>query len=126
MLIAEDHPDLITAMTMIFDRAGHSVLTARDGRTTLDLTRGCRPDLVVLDVAMPGMTGLQVCRTLRADPQTAATAILIVSSWALPAAVQDGLAAGADDYLIKPFRNDELLARAQGLLSRARGLERSP
>jgi two-component system phosphate regulon response regulator PhoB len=125
VLIAEDDQDLSVALRMIFERAGHDVLMARDGRAALDLARRYRPDLVVLDVSMPGVTGLDVCRALRAAPETAAAAILIVSAWASPAHVQTGRDAGADDYIVKPFRNDAMLARAEALLSRAGGLGRS-
>jgi DNA-binding response OmpR family regulator len=126
VLIAEDNADLSLAMTMIFRRAGHQVLTAGDGQATLKLTRQRQPDLLVLDVSMPGTNGLDTCRALRGDPDTAAIAILMVSAWASPADVLAGHEAGADDYLVKPFRNDQLLSRADAMLSRMQVPRRPP
>lgn len=120
VVIGEDDPDLCTAMKMIFQRAGHQVCVAADGLTTLETARRWRPGLLVLDVAIPGMSGLEVCRVPRADAGTAHLPILIVSASAFPGDLDAGRAAGADDYLAKPFANAELLARATTLLRRCR------
>jgi DNA-binding response OmpR family regulator len=120
VLIVEDDPDVCTALKTIFMRAGYRVLTAANGSEAIDLTHRWRPDLMLLDVSMPGITGLDVCRIVRADPDLPNVAILMVSSWAFATDFEAGLAAGADGYLVKPFSNDEVLARAQALLDRRR------
>ena len=120
VLIAEDDPDVCTALKTIFMRAGYRVLTAADGTAAIDLTHRWRPDILLLDVSMPGITGLDVCRIVRADRSLTQTAILMVSSWAFASDFEAGLAAGADGYLVKPFSNDEVLERAQALLDRRR------
>jgi DNA-binding response OmpR family regulator len=120
VLIAEDDPDVCTALKTIFMRAGYRVLSAADGSATIDLTHRWRPDLLLLDVSMPGITGLDVCRIVRADPDLSHVAVLMVSSWAFASDFEAGLAAGADGYLVKPFNNDEVLARAEALLDRPR------
>jgi DNA-binding response OmpR family regulator len=117
VLVAEDDRDICTVMKTIFGRVGHRVLTAADGPTTLDLARRWRPDLVTLDLSMPGTHGLEVCRALRADPDTAGVAILIVSAWDLTCDTNAGREAGADDYLVKPFTSADLLAHAESLLT---------
>jgi DNA-binding response OmpR family regulator len=118
VLVAEDDPDLRAAMKLIFERAGYRVLIAPDGVATLDMVGQWHPDLIVLDVRMPGASGLDVCRTLRADPAVATVPILIVSASVLTGDVKAGTEAGADAYLAKPFSNNELLTNATALLSR--------
>jgi DNA-binding response OmpR family regulator len=120
VLIAEDDPDVCTALKTIFMRAGYRVLTAPDGTAAVDLTHRWRPDLLLLDVSMPGITGLDVSRIVRAEPALSHVAVLMVSSWAFATDLEAGLAAGADGYLVKPFSNDEVLARAEAVLDRRR------
>jgi two-component system response regulator MprA len=120
VLIAEDDPDVCTALKTIFTRADYRVLTAADGTTAVDMIHRWRPDLLLLDVDMPGITGLDVCRIVRADRSLSGLPILMVSSWAFATDFEAGLAAGADGYLVKPFSNDEVLARAQALVDRRR------
>jgi diguanylate cyclase (GGDEF)-like protein len=86
----------------------------------LDILRGEMPDLVVLDVMMPQVDGVEVCRRLREDPRTRGTSVIMLTARALSADVLVGLAAGADDYVIKPFHPVELLARVKSTLRRAR------
>jgi CheY-like chemotaxis protein len=76
VLIAEDDPDICAVMKLILGKAGHRILTAGTGPVALDMVRRWRPDLLVLDLSLPGMTGMEVCRAVRADPATAATTIL--------------------------------------------------
>lgn len=93
---------------------GSSSVAVGDGPAALTIARQRRPALLVLDVELPGMSGLEVCRAIRADPDLCAVAVLIVSGWAWPGDVDVGRAAGADDYLTKPFTNAEILARGAG------------
>jgi DNA-binding response OmpR family regulator len=119
VLIAEDIDDLTFALEWLFTRAGFVVRTAPDGLQTLKAVREQLPDLLVLDLVLPDLSGLEVCRALRADPATAAVPILMMSAYALPADVRAGRDAGADDYMTKPFQTAELIARCLALLPEA-------
>ena len=115
ILVVEDEPDLRYVLRLIFTRAGHEVTEAGDGAAALASVRDSAPDLVVTDVMMPVMDGVELIRQLRADPVTAAIPILAVSAdWEL--------AVDADATLAKPYRHPELLAAAEGLIREGRGL----
>ena len=96
------------------------MVTAPDGPTALAAAVMELPDLAVLDVTMPGMSGTDVCRALRADPATAGMAIIVLTARAQEADVQAGFKAGADDYVPKPFSPRELASRVEALLARVR------
>jgi DNA-binding response OmpR family regulator len=101
-------------------RAGCTVATeVADGTQALTAARTDPPDLAVLDVSMPGATGLEVCTALRADPATAGVPVLLLSAGATPDDVARGLAAGADAYLAKPFSVAGLVARVRELTAGA-------
>ncbi|MEU4426800.1 response regulator [Actinoplanes sp. NPDC024001] len=119
VLVGDDDPDTRTVLRMLLTRAGHEVMLACDGPDTVAAARHRPPDVLLLDRAMPGMDGYQVCRMLRAHPSTRTVAIMLVSAMSHYADVDDGLAAGADDYLFKPFNNQDLLARVRALASAA-------
>ena len=91
-------------------------LVAPDGPSAIELCRTAHPDLVFLDVMMPGMDGYDVCRTLKADPATADIKIVVLTAFAQHATMQHALDAGADDYMTKPFRTAQLLEKATELL----------
>jgi len=99
---------------------GHEVLIERDGEGGLAAARQEMPDLVVLDWMMPRMTGLEVCLAVRSDPGLERMPIILLTAKAQEADVQRGFAAGADDYLVKPFSPRELASRVEALLTRAR------
>jgi DNA-binding response OmpR family regulator len=122
VLIAEDDPDLGAAMRLLFGRTGHRILTASDGAAALELTRRWAPDLLVLEAAMPGMTGAEVCRAVRSDPRTAAIPVMMVARRAAPGAGPAGPA--PDDYVTRPFDASDIMARAEALL--AHGHRRTP
>jgi DNA-binding response OmpR family regulator len=119
IVIGEDNADLRDALGMIFRRAGHDVTTAPDGPSCLQTVREHPPDLLVVDVSMPGMTGLEVCRAIRADEAIAELPILMVSAWATVGDAQAGRVAGAGEYVAKPFSTADLLSRADRLLAKA-------
>lgn len=115
ILVVDDEESLRLLVQMTLSRGPYRVLLARDGEEGLDLARSERPDLVLLDVGLPKMNGLEVCRQLRGDPSTAGMRIVMLSAWAREEDHQAGFAAGADDYLDKPFRPREFLAYLEKL-----------
>jgi PAS domain S-box-containing protein len=121
VLIVNDEPDQLTLMGSLLHKAGYSVLTADDGLEGLTLARRERPDLVISDVSMPRMNGLEFCRELRADSELKTVPILLVSALQKGTeSVVAGLRAGADDYLEVPFDSARLVAKVSRLLERSR------
>ena len=117
ILVVEDEPDVARFVQRGLIYAGYTVDVAHEGQEGLNLARDNVPDLVVLDVMLPDMDGLEVCRRLRrGDPDL--PILMLTAKDAVPDRVA-GLDAGADDYLVKPFAFDELLARIRALLRRA-------
>jgi DNA-binding response OmpR family regulator len=119
ILVIEDEKDLSDLVQRKLEQEGFDVIVAMDGDAGLRIAKGQRPDLVVLDINMPGLDGLQVCRELRAEPRHARLPILILSARASAADRVTGLELGADDYLVKPFLPRELVARINAILRRA-------
>ena len=121
VLIVNDEPDQLTLMGSLLRKAGYSVLTAEDGREGLTLARRERPDLVISDVSMPRMNGLEFCREIRADSELKTVPILLVSARQKDTeSAVAGLRAGADDYLEIPFDSARLVAKVSRLLERSR------
>ena len=116
ILIVEDEPAIADAMRYGLEREGFRCATATDGRSSLQRYREERPDLVVLDLMLPGMSGEELCRTIR---KTETTPIIIVSAKSSEVDRVLGLELGADDYLTKPFSTRELVARIRTVLRRA-------
>ena len=116
VLVADDEEDIRLLVCLAVGKAGCTVVAAvGDGTEALRAARADHPDLVVLDVSMPGATGLEVCAALRADPTTAGCRVLLLSAGASPDDVARGLAAGADAYLPKPFTVAGLVAQVRAL-----------
>ncbi len=120
VLVADDDADIRDLVAFKLGQSGYRVITAPDGPTALATAVMELPDLAVLDVTMPGMSGTDVCRALRADPATAGMAIIVLTARAQEADVQAGFKAGADDYVSKPFSPRELASRVEALLARVR------
>ena len=121
VLIVNDEPDQLTLMGSLLHKAGYSVLTAEDGVEGLTLARRERPDLVISDVSMPRMDGLEFCRQIRADSELKTVPILLVSARQKDTeSAVAGLRAGADDYLEIPFDSARLVAKVSRLLERSR------
>ena len=116
ILIAEDDEGVRGAIRRALEQEGYQVTVAEDGARALDISENMTPDLYLLDVMMPEVDGLSVCRTLRRRGD--ATPILVVTARHLISDRVAGLDAGADDYLVKPFALEELLARVRALLRR--------
>ncbi len=118
VLLAEDDPDIRYLVTFKLRQSGHDIREFADGLSALASARRDIPDLAVLDVMMPGMSGLDVCRELRGDPATADIPIVILTARAQESDVEAGLAAGADEYIVKPFSPRELMSRIEAMLAR--------
>jgi two-component system, OmpR family, response regulator MprA len=117
ILVAEDDDAVADSLTHALRREGHTVDRVGDGLTALDAVATARPDLIVLDVLMPGLDGLQVCRRLRG--RNDGTPVLMLTARDLVDDRVAGLDAGADDYLVKPFALAEFRARVRALLRRS-------
>jgi PAS domain S-box-containing protein len=120
VLVADDNADMRDYLVHLLHGAGYDVTTAVDGKQALAAVRSSIPDIVVSDVMMPGIDGLQLVSALRAEQNTAALPVLLLSARAGQEASIEGLQAGADDYLVKPFAAAELLARVRANVEMAR------
>ena len=116
ILVVDDEPTLVATLKYNLERDGFQVVTAEDGESALNLARSHRPDLVLLDLMLPGLDGFQVCRILRREMQAP---ILMLTAKGDEIDKVVGLELGADDYVTKPFSMRELLARVRALLRRA-------
>ena len=117
ILVADDDEDIRMLVVMRLQHSGHEVEQVGDGATAVEQCRSDAPDLVVLDLMMPGMNGLDACRTIRADPALAKTPVILLTARAQTSDVEAGLAAGADDYITKPFSPRDLAERVDALLA---------
>ncbi len=120
VLVADDNADMREYLARLLRSAGYRVTTVTDGQAALDAVRAGAPDLVISDVMMPRLDGLGLVTALRADARTAAVPVLLLTARAGQEASIEGLRAGADDYLVKPFSAAELLARARASVELAR------
>ena len=118
ILIADDEPDVVDLVAANLRVAGYEVATAHDGPSALAAVREEAPGLLVLDLMLPGMSGLEVCRVLKADPATAAMPIIMLTAKAEEVDRIVGLELGADDYVTKPFSPRELVLRVKSVLRR--------
>ena len=118
VLIADDDEDILALVAYRLERAGYAVVTAKDGEQALAIARERQPDLAVLDVMMPRLTGYEVTERLRGDVRTSGVPVILLTARAQEADVARGFEVGADDYVKKPFSPQELRARVQAILGR--------
>jgi DNA-binding response OmpR family regulator len=116
VLVADDDQDILELVAFRLERAGYRILTATDGERALELALDQHPDLAVLDVMMPRLTGLEVTERIRAEGEQ--MPIVLLTARVQEADVARGFEAGADDYIKKPFSPQELRARVQAILGR--------
>jgi CheY-like chemotaxis protein len=116
VLVADDDADIRDLVAFKLEQAGLEVIAVEDGETALEEARAKQPELAVLDISMPGLSGIDVCRMLRADPATAGMLIIMLTARVQERDVEGGFSAGADDYVTKPFSPRELVSRIQALL----------
>jgi len=126
ILLIEDDADISELLQYNFEREGYKVYIAGDGELGLRQASQLVPDLIVLDLMLPGLDGLSVCRKLRAQPQTQEIPIVILTAKGEESDVVIGLEMGADDYVTKPFSPKELLARIRAVLRRPRQSPATP
>jgi signal transduction histidine kinase len=117
VLIADDDEALADAIAATLDLEGLNTVAAHDGEKALALARALQPDLILLDVMMPGRSGIEVCATLKTDPMTASIPVIFITAKSANTDRMVGIAAGADDYLTKPFSPTELIAIVNGALA---------
>jgi two-component system phosphate regulon response regulator PhoB len=120
ILIADDDPDIRDLVAFKLEQAGYDVIAVDNGLAALSAVSETPPDLAVLDVMMPGMSGIDVCRELRATASTMSLPVILLTARAQEGDVEVGFGAGADDYVVKPFSPRELVSRVEAVLARTR------
>lgn len=120
ILLVEDEKNIVRVVTYNLEREGYQVSTAKDGEEALEKARRESPDLILLDLMLPKMDGLEVCRQLKAQPKTAHLPIIMLTAKTQEADRIVGLEMGADDYIPKPFSPRELVARVKAVLRRTK------
>ena len=116
--MVEDDPDQLEVISLSLKAAGFAIGTAANGTDALVKTRSISPDLILLDLMLPGLNGFDVCATLRKDPATAATPIIMLTGLRSQFGRFAGLESGANDFLLKPFDPGQLVSKVEALLSR--------
>ncbi len=126
ILVADDEADVLNLVSTNLKNAGFTVIKAQDGATALAKARANLPALIVLDLMLPGMSGIEVCKTLKNDPATAHIPIIMLTAKAEEIDRILGLELGADDYITKPFSPRELVLRVKSVVRRAGGQGERP
>ncbi len=117
ILIAEDEPDIRDLISFTLQFAGHDVVAVGNGAEALEAAPGVMPDLILMDVRMPRMTGYEACAAMKLDARIKHIPVVFLSAKGQDAEIQNGLEVGASEYLLKPFAPDELTQRVSELLS---------
>jgi DNA-binding response OmpR family regulator len=118
VLVVEDDPVILRLLEVNFELEGFGVVLAHDGVEGVDLARSEQPDIVISDIMMPRMSGIELVEALKADEATAKIPIILLSAKAQTSDLKSGMDAGADDYITKPFEPLDLVDRVNALLSR--------
>src|SRR5512146_313888 len=118
ILIAEDEPDIRELVAFMLRFAGYEVVAASNGEEAVQAATRDVPDLVLMDVRMPRMTGYDACKLMKADPTLHDIPVVFLSAKGQESEIQSGLEAGAEEYLLKPFSPDELTNRVRAILSK--------
>jgi DNA-binding response OmpR family regulator len=119
ILIADDEPNIVISLEYLLQRDGYRVVVARDGQEALDAIAASPPDLVLLDVMLPRVSGYEVCQTIRENPALAGMRIVMLTAKGRDVEMSKGLALGANAYVTKPFSTQALLAQVRALLGGA-------
>ena len=126
ILIVEDEKDIVKMLDYNLKKEGYKTLSAHDGEEGLDLAHKEHPELIILDLMLPGMDGLEVCKALKKENRTAAIPIIMLTAKSQEADKVIGLELGADDYMTKPFSPRELIARIKAVLRRLKERDKLP
>ena len=120
ILIVDDEPDIVEILRYNLEKAGYTTLTAQNGLDAVNLAKQNHPDLILLDVMLPDMDGIQTCETIRSNPDLQGTIIAFLTARSEDYSEIAGFQAGADDYITKPIRPKVLISRIQSLLKRSK------
>src|SRR5580658_7177489 len=126
ILVADDELDVLNLVSLNLKNAGFTIIKAQDGASALSKARSNMPLLVVLDLMLPGMSGIEVCKTLKSDPATSQIPIIMLTAKAEEVDRIVGLELGADDYITKPFSPRELVLRVKSVVRRVSGQNEKP
>jgi len=118
IVIAEDEPDIRDLITFTLRFAGFEVVAGSNGEEGVELAQREKPDLIIMDVRMPRMTGYEACRRIKSDPELQHIPFIFLSAKGQETEIQDGIEAGAEEYLLKPFAPDQLTERVRSVLSK--------
>lgn len=121
VLIVDDEPNIVLSLEFLMRQAGYDVRVARDGDAALAAVAESVPDLVLLDVMMPGRDGYEVCQSIRANPACARTRIVMLTARSRDVEREKGIALGADEYVTKPFSTRALVERVREMLAQGHG-----
>ena len=119
IVVADDDVDIRDLVEFKLTTMGHQIVTVADGSAAVEACRTSRPDLAVLDVMMPGLTGLEAVREIRSSPEMKDIPVILLTARAQQSDVQTGYDSGADDYITKPFSPKDLASRVEALLARS-------
>lgn len=119
ILIVDDEPGVVVAIQFLMEQQGYRVLIAQRGEDALDLVYKYKPDLIILDIMLPGISGWEVCEIIRLNPDFRGVKIIFLTARGAEAEIARGLSLGADAYITKPFNNDRLVAEVKALLESA-------
>jgi len=117
VLVVDDEANIVLSLEFLMQQAGFEVVTAEDGETALERVAEGAPDLVLLDISLPGISGFDVLERLRADPDHARLPIIMLTAHGREVEREKGMALGADDYITKPFSTQALVEKVKTLLS---------
>ena len=126
ILIVEDEKDIVKMLEYNLKKEGFKTLAVRNGEAAIDMAKSEHPELVILDLMLPGIDGLEVCKTLKADSKTSSIPIIMLTAKSQESDKVVGLELGADDYMTKPFSPRELIARIKAVLRRSKEAEKLP
>ena len=118
VLVVEDDPVILRLLEVNFELEGFRVLTAHDGEEGIGLIRSERPDVIISDIMMPNVSGIELVKAVKGDAELSSTPIILLSAKAQSVDLKDGIDAGADDYITKPFEPLDLVDRVNALLAR--------
>ncbi|CAM3915845.1 response regulator [Vreelandella rituensis] len=117
VLVVDDEPNIVLSLEFLMEQAGFDVVTAEDGESALACVNDAIPDLILLDISLPGISGFDVLEQLRADSDKAHLPIIMLTAHGREVEREKGMALGADDYITKPFSTQALVSKVKALLA---------